>query len=123
MAHAMPGWVQAMWSVLAVVAGGLGLVGVLWPGQAKSLRRLSIALGIEMFGVFVLASVCSMDALALLWAIGLAGVPSGLFTSAIALGAWGRVWRIRTDRRRLESAGADCSLISMQVLVDEESRQ
>lgn len=99
--EAMPGVVQGAWEIGLIVAGILGLTGVAWRG------RFGTALGVELAGVIILATVTTMYGIALFAVSPTAALAAGAFVVALAIGSWWRAWQIVRDLHRAARAIRD----------------
>ncbi|QGN48283.1 hypothetical protein GKC29_16530 [Micromonospora sp. WMMC415] len=92
---AMPGPVRLGWELGLVVAGLVGLAGLLWPG------RCSTALGIELASMLMLGTLAGMYAVSLAAFSGRMAVAAASFVTAVAIGSWWRSAEIVRDLRVL----------------------
>lgn len=92
---AMPGPVRVGWQVGLVVAGLVGVAGLLWPG------RCSTALGIELASMLMLGTLAGMYAVAVTVFSGRMAVAAASFITAVAIGSWWRAAEVVRDLRGL----------------------
>ncbi len=93
----MPATVQAIWEVGLILAGGVGLLGVFWPGT------LVTSLGDAWCVVSVLGTVTTMYAIAMYAINGMAAIAAGAFVLGIAVASWWRAGQIGIDQYRIAS--------------------
>ncbi|MEW2383514.1 hypothetical protein AB0873_15680 [Micromonospora sp. NPDC047707] len=99
---AMPGPVRLGWELGLVVAGLVGLAGLLWPG------RCSTALGIELASMLMLGTLAGMYAVSLAAFSGRMAVAAASFVTAVAIGSWWRSAEIVRDLRVLARPRQSC---------------
>lgn len=92
---ALPGPIRVGWEVGLVVAGLVGIAGLLWPG------RHATGLGLELASMLMLGTVTSMYAVTLGVGGGLAAVTSVSFITAVAIGSWWRGGQLLYELHRL----------------------
>ncbi|WP_025617311.1 hypothetical protein [Salinispora cortesiana] len=95
MGVAMPEPIRIGWQLGLVVAGLIGIAGLLWPG------RHATGLGLELASMLMLGAVTSMYAITLGVGGGLAAVTSVSFITAVAFGSWWRGGELLHDLHRL----------------------
>lgn len=92
---AMPEPIRIGWQLGLVVAGLIGIAGLLWPG------RYATGLGLELAAMLMLGTVTSMYAITMGVSGGLAAVTSISFLTAVALASWWRGGELLHDLFRL----------------------
>lgn len=92
---ALPGPVLIGWELGLIVAGLVGVAGLLWPG------RCATRLGMELASMLMLGTVTGMYAVALAVIAGRTSVAAASFITAVAIGSWWRAGELLRDLRRM----------------------
>ncbi len=90
---AMPDPVRIGWELGLILAGLVGIAGLLWPG------RCSTRLGMELASMLMLGTVTGMYAVTLAVISGRTSVTAASFISAVAVGSWWRAGELLRDLR------------------------
>ncbi|MER7456765.1 hypothetical protein [Micromonospora sp. NPDC126480] len=90
---AMPDPVRIGWEAGLIVAGLVGIAGLLWPG------RCSTRLGMELASMLMLGTVTGMYAVALAVISGRTAVAATSFIAAVAIGSWWRAGELLGELR------------------------